>query len=59
MSHKPKTVNGLLTGFHEPETSHMDNLRAFLPEQRIWEAYREAIRQDYLWHEFGDLNLIL
>lgn len=22
-------------------------------------AYEEAVRQRYLWHEFGDLNLIV
>jgi S-adenosylmethionine:tRNA-ribosyltransferase-isomerase (queuine synthetase) len=24
----------------------------------IYRAYNEAIEQRYLWHEFGDLNLI-
>jgi S-adenosylmethionine:tRNA ribosyltransferase-isomerase len=58
-NHKLKTVNGLLTGLHEPEASHLDLLSAFLPARRIHEAYKEAIQRRYLWHEFGDMNLIL
>jgi S-adenosylmethionine:tRNA ribosyltransferase-isomerase len=54
-----KTVDGLLTGLHEPEASHLDLLAAFLPTDKIHQAYEQAIRIRYLWHEFGDLNLIL
>jgi len=57
--HALKTVDGLLTGLHEPEASHLGLLTAFLPAVKIKEAYEEAVRQKYLWHEFGDLNLIL
>jgi S-adenosylmethionine:tRNA ribosyltransferase-isomerase len=57
--HRLRAVNGLLTGLHEPEASHLDLLSAFLPAQRIQAAYEEAVAQRYLWHEFGDLNLIL
>ena len=52
-------VSGLLTGLHEPEASHLDLLTAFVPPPTLYAAYAEAIRQRYLWHEFGDLNLIL
>jgi S-adenosylmethionine:tRNA ribosyltransferase-isomerase len=58
-SHKLRAVSGLLTGLHEPEASHLDLLTAFLPAQKIQEAYEEAVRRNYLWHEFGDLNLIV
>lgn len=58
-NHTLKAVNGLLTGLHEPEASHLDLLTAFLPAATIREAYEEAIQRGYLWHEFGDLNLIL
>lgn len=57
--HRLRSVKGLLTGLHEPEASHLDLLSAFLPAERIHAAYREAIARRYLWHEFGDLNLIL
>jgi S-adenosylmethionine:tRNA ribosyltransferase-isomerase len=54
-----RVTDGILTGLHEPLASHLDLLSAFLPSDRIREAYEEAIRLRYLWHEFGDLNLIL
>jgi S-adenosylmethionine:tRNA ribosyltransferase-isomerase len=54
-----KVVSGLLTGLHEPEASHLDLLAAFVSPSTIYAAYSEAIQQRYLWHEFGDLNLIL
>src|SRR5213593_1592095 len=57
--HKLRCVEGLLTGLHEPEASHLDLLSAFLPAEQIHVAYREAVARRYLWHEFGDLNLIL
>ncbi|MEZ5428216.1 MAG: S-adenosylmethionine:tRNA ribosyltransferase-isomerase [Pyrinomonadaceae bacterium] len=58
-SHRLKTVSGLLTGMHEPEASHLDLLTAFLPPEEIRGAYLEAVERKYLWHEFGDLNLII
>ena len=57
--HRLKAVDGLLTGLHEPQASHLDLLSAFLPAEKIRAAYEEAIQRKYLWHEFGDLNLIL
>jgi S-adenosylmethionine:tRNA ribosyltransferase-isomerase len=58
-NHRLKAVDGLLTGLHEPEASHLDLLTAFLPAERLHEAYKKAIQRKYLWHEFGDMNLIL
>jgi S-adenosylmethionine:tRNA ribosyltransferase-isomerase len=57
--YKLRVADGLLTGLHEPEASHLDLLASFLPAEKIREAYGEAIERGYLWHEFGDLNLIL
>jgi S-adenosylmethionine:tRNA ribosyltransferase-isomerase len=57
--HVLRSVDGLLTGLHEPEASHLDLLAAFMPAERIHTAYEEAVRMRYLWHEFGDLNLIV
>lgn len=57
--HELKTADGLLTGLHEPEASHLDLLSAFVSAEKIHAAYTEAIEQRYLWHEFGDLNLII
>jgi S-adenosylmethionine:tRNA-ribosyltransferase-isomerase (queuine synthetase) len=48
-----------LTGLHKPQASRLDLLSAFLPSEQICAAYEEALARKYLWHEFGDLNLIL
>ena len=58
-NHRLKLVDGLLTGMHEPEASHLDLLTAFLPAEQIKAAYKMAVDKQYLWHEFGDLNLIV
>jgi len=55
----PRVVDALLTGMHEPEASHFDLLRGFLPEALLGRAYREAIASGYLWHEFGDAALVV
>jgi S-adenosylmethionine:tRNA ribosyltransferase-isomerase len=57
--HRLRAVDALLTGLHEPEASHLDLLTALVPAERLRPAYEEAVRQGYLWHEFGDVNLIL
>jgi len=53
------TVHGLITGLHDPVTSHLAMLSALAGEKMIREAYEEAVREEYLWHEFGDSHLIL
>ena len=58
-NYKLKMADGIITGLHEPEASHLDLLSAFLPPSMIKASYEEAIKRKYLWHEFGDLNLII
>jgi S-adenosylmethionine:tRNA ribosyltransferase-isomerase len=52
-------VDGLLTGWHEPESSHLEMLEAAAGRELIQRSYAEAGRGGYLWHEFGDVHLIL
>jgi S-adenosylmethionine:tRNA ribosyltransferase-isomerase len=52
-------VDGLLTGFHEPRSSHLAMLEALSGAEHLRLAYQEALSHNYLWHEFGDLHLIL
>jgi S-adenosylmethionine:tRNA ribosyltransferase-isomerase len=52
-------VDGLLTGLHEPRASHLAMLEALAGRHHLEVTYREALREHYLWHEFGDLHLIL
>lgn len=54
-----RVVDGLLTGLHEPQASHLDLLSAFVEPRRLQDAYQECIAHGYLWHEFGDMNLIV
>ena len=52
-------VDGLLTGFHDPMASHLAMLYALAGEEMVRAAYTEAVQNGYLWHEFGDSNLLL
>ena len=54
-----RSIDGLLTGFHDPVTSHLAMLAALIGLPRVMEAYRAAIGNGYRWHEFGDSHLIL
>ncbi|HYS35055.1 MAG TPA: S-adenosylmethionine:tRNA ribosyltransferase-isomerase, partial [Pseudonocardiaceae bacterium] len=54
-----RAVDGLLTGFHEPRASHLDLLAAIAPPALLDRCYAEAVESGYLWHEFGDVNLLL
>jgi S-adenosylmethionine:tRNA ribosyltransferase-isomerase len=54
-----RATDGLVTGFHEPRASHLDILTAIAGESLLADCYAEALRCGYLWHEFGDINLLL
>ena len=52
-------VDGLLTGFHEPRSTHLWMLAAFAPARLLDSCYHEAAEHGYRWHEFGDVHLLL
>jgi S-adenosylmethionine:tRNA ribosyltransferase-isomerase len=54
-----QVADGLLTGLHEPEASHLDLLGAFVDRPALDRAYAAALAAGYLWHEFGDVCLLL
>ncbi len=54
-----RAVDGLLTGFHEPRASHLLMLEAIAGPELLARCYAEAIAGRYLWHEFGDVNLLM
>jgi S-adenosylmethionine:tRNA ribosyltransferase-isomerase len=54
-----RVVDGLLTGFHEPKATHLAMLAAIAGRAHLERAYDAAIEAGYLWHEFGDLHLLL
>jgi S-adenosylmethionine:tRNA ribosyltransferase-isomerase len=57
--HRLRAVDGLLTGLHEPEASHLDLLGAFVNPEILERAYTSALDAGYLWHEFGDVCLVI
>jgi S-adenosylmethionine:tRNA ribosyltransferase-isomerase len=52
-------VDAMLTGLHAPKASHLAMLEAIAGRQHLNHVYQSALRRRYLWHEFGDLHLIL
>ena len=57
--HPARVVSGLVTGWHDPEASHLALLEAVAGQELVRAAYLEAERAGYLWHEFGDSCLLL
>jgi S-adenosylmethionine:tRNA ribosyltransferase-isomerase len=55
----PRVVDGLVTGWHDPQASHLLLLEAVAGAGLVQRAYDEALAHDYLWHEFGDSALLL
>lgn len=54
-----RVVDGMLTGLHAPRASHLWMLEAVAGRHHLERAYQELVQHKYLWHEFGDLHLIL
>jgi S-adenosylmethionine:tRNA ribosyltransferase-isomerase len=54
-----RVVDGLLTGLHEPRSSHLRMLAAFHGPDLLSRCYEAALSGRYLWHEFGDVHLLL
>ena len=54
-----RAVDGLLTGWHEPDASHLLMLEAVGGRELIERSYAAALDAGYRWHEFGDTHLIL
>ncbi|WP_243060918.1 S-adenosylmethionine:tRNA ribosyltransferase-isomerase [Nocardioides sp. SR21] len=60
-SRPARVVSGLLTGLHDPQASHLDLLRAVAGTSLVARGYADLSSTDepYLWHEFGDVMLLL
>jgi S-adenosylmethionine:tRNA ribosyltransferase-isomerase len=54
-----ESIDGLLTGFHDSDSSHLAMLEAIAGRDLLERSYAEAAICGYLRHEFGDLHLIL
>jgi S-adenosylmethionine:tRNA ribosyltransferase-isomerase len=54
-----RAVDGLITGWHEPQASHLRMLEAIAGAELLDASYAAALDAGYLWHEFGDSHLVL
>ena len=57
--HDMHVVDGLITGWHQPDSSHLAMLDAIAGHSVVTDSYNAALEAGYQWHEFGDLHLIL
>lgn len=55
----PRVVDGLITGWHDPEASHLLLVESIAGPDLTQRAYDAALAHGYLWHEFGDSALLL
>jgi S-adenosylmethionine:tRNA ribosyltransferase-isomerase len=55
----PRVVDGLITGWHDPDASHLLMLEALAGRDLVERSYAEALAAGYLWHEFGDSHVLL
>jgi S-adenosylmethionine:tRNA ribosyltransferase-isomerase len=54
-----RVVDGLITGWHNPEASHLLLVEAVAGAELTQRAYDAAVAERYLWHEFGDSALFI
>jgi S-adenosylmethionine:tRNA ribosyltransferase-isomerase len=54
-----RALDGLVTGWHEPQSSHLDLLEAAAGSELLRRSYEAADAAGYRFHEFGDSHLIL
>ncbi len=54
-----RVVDGILTGWHDPDASHLLMLEAIAGRELVERSYAEALTHGYRWHEFGDSHLLI
>ena len=52
-------VDAMITGLHEPRSTHLAMLEALAGRRHLGRAYDTALKGGYLWHEFGDSHLLV
>ena len=57
--HPPRVVDGLITGWHDPQASHLLLVESVAGAELAQAAYDVAVKTGYRWHEFGDSALFL
>lgn len=54
-----KLMSGMITNFHLPQTTLLLLVGAFLGEQKLIDAYQDAIAEKYRFYSYGDSMIIL
>jgi len=54
-----KVVDALVTNFHLPESTLIMLVSAFAGKDKLFDAYREAVRRGYRFYSYGDAMLIV
>jgi S-adenosylmethionine:tRNA ribosyltransferase-isomerase len=54
-----RVVDGLITGWHNPDASHLLLVESVAGAELTQRAYDAAVAERYLWHEFGDSGLLI
>lgn len=54
-----RVVDGLITGLHDPDASHLLLLEAVAGSRLVQQVYDAAVEGRYRWHEFGDACLLV
>jgi S-adenosylmethionine:tRNA ribosyltransferase-isomerase len=54
-----QVVDGVISGWHEPEASHLLLMEAVAGRELLEASYEAAVADRYRWHEFGDIHLVL
>ncbi len=54
-----EVVDGIISGWHEPEASHLLLMEAVAGRRLLEASYHAALAARYRWHEFGDIHLVL
>jgi S-adenosylmethionine:tRNA ribosyltransferase-isomerase len=57
--YKFKAVDALITNFHLPESTLLMLVSAFYDRDRVMEAYKNAVDDEYRFFSFGDCMLIV
>lgn len=56
--YKFKTVDGMITNFHLPQSTLLMLVAAFAGRQNVLNAYQQAINRKYRFYSYGDAMLI-
>ena len=57
--YKFKAVDALITNFHLPESTLIMLVSAFYNQEKVMEAYKTAVAEEYRFFSFGDAMLIV